>query len=386
MSKELIFTRYLYEKEEVEVALILSILQKKEEEALFWAYELYYSGFEFQLINLLWKIYFDFYALLNHGFQSYLLKKLDPSSGYIEEDPKILGSVIQNFVIRPFNIDVFMLRHIQNHFEMPTSIAKKEVDLKSLFEETREKESFDYEALLYFVFESDKPIILEDIIQCKKTVKEWKKIEKANLSININKKVLLLVYLLQHYGLKKNIKGGKNIYVYSDPSDFVMYETIEVDLSLKENKRIPKLPAYQILPIASIYSIQDDESEFLSLFDFQREKGERKQAYLNHWLYHASKSPLWKERIELYRGLIMEDEKKITFENDDLEEEFYQNYGYEPDEQKKEIQEKSIRKQDNKNINNNIKNCKCFYQTFSKNRFIIIEEEYLEQLDKFSIL
>lgn len=386
MSKELIFTRYLYEKEEVEVALILSILQKKEEEALFWAYELYYSGFEFQLINLLWKIYFDFYALLNPGFQSYLLKKLDPL--VFIEDPKILGLVIQNFVIRPFNVDIFILRQIQNQFEMPTSIAKKEVDLKSLFEEeTSEKESFDYEALLYFVFESDKPIILEDIINCKKTVKEWKKMEKANLSININKKVLLLVYLLQYYGLKKNIKGGKNIYVYSDPSDFVMYETIEVDLSLKENKRIPKLPAYQILPIACVYSIQHDEFEFLSLFDFQREKGEKREAYLNHWLYHASKSPLWKERIELYHGDIMEDEKKITFKNDDLEEEFYQNYGYEPDEQKKEIQEKSIRELENKNknINNNIKSCKGFYQTFSKNRFIDIEEEYLEEVTTFFI-
>jgi hypothetical protein len=162
-----------------------------------------------------------------------------------------------------------------------------------------------------------------------------------------------------------------------------MYETIEVDLSLKENKRIPKLPAYQILPIASIYSIQDNESEFLSLFDFQREKGEKREAYLNHWLYYASKTPLWKERIELYHGHIIEDEKKITFKNDDLEEEFYENYGYEPDEQKKEIQEKSIQ-EINKNINNT-KSCKNFYQTFSKNRFIIIEQEYLEQLDKFLI-
>ena len=384
MSKELIFTRYLYEKQEVEVALILSILQKKEEEALFWAYELYYSGFEFLLINLLWKIYFDFYALLNPGFQSYLLKKLDRSCGYIE-DPKILGSVIQNFVIRPFNVDIFILRHIQNQFEMPTSIAKKELDLKSLFEETRQKEPLDYEALLYFVFESDKPIILEDIIQCKKTVKEWKKMEKANLLININKKVLLLVYLLQYYGLKKNIKGGKNIYVYSDPSDFIMYETIEVDLYLKENKRISKLPAYQILPIATIYSIYD-QLGFLSLFDFRREKSEKREAYLNDWLYYASKTLLWKERIEMYHGNIIEDEKKIIFENDDLEEEFYQNYGYEPDEQKKEIQEKSILELENKNNDyNNIKTCKDFYQSFSKNRFIIIEEEYLEQLDKFSI-
>ena len=50
MNQEIQFTRYLYEKDEVKLALILSILNKKEERAEFWAYELYYSGFEQEII------------------------------------------------------------------------------------------------------------------------------------------------------------------------------------------------------------------------------------------------------------------------------------------------------------------------------------------------
>ena len=38
-------TRYLYIKDEVKIALLLSILDKKEE-SIYWAYEIYYSNDE----------------------------------------------------------------------------------------------------------------------------------------------------------------------------------------------------------------------------------------------------------------------------------------------------------------------------------------------------
>lgn len=41
-----IFTRYLYELSFVESSLELSLLDKKREEALFWVYEIYHSGFK----------------------------------------------------------------------------------------------------------------------------------------------------------------------------------------------------------------------------------------------------------------------------------------------------------------------------------------------------
>jgi len=42
----ILFTRYLYELSFVESSLELSLLEKKREEALFWVYEIYHSGFK----------------------------------------------------------------------------------------------------------------------------------------------------------------------------------------------------------------------------------------------------------------------------------------------------------------------------------------------------
>ena len=73
-APKIIFTRYLYSKDEVQLALLVNILNKSEK-SLFWAYELYYSGFEEDVFNLLWKIYFDFYYTLNPSFYTYFIKK-----------------------------------------------------------------------------------------------------------------------------------------------------------------------------------------------------------------------------------------------------------------------------------------------------------------------
>ena len=101
-----VFTRYLYEKEEVKLSLLFAILKRKEE-ASFWAYELYYSGFKDELKDLFWSIYYDFFATLNPAFKIYLLKQLKEP---FKED-KIVAQLVENFKTRPFNLDVFMLRH-----------------------------------------------------------------------------------------------------------------------------------------------------------------------------------------------------------------------------------------------------------------------------------
>ena len=73
-GSDLVFTQYLYIKEEVRIALLVSILNKSDD-AIFWAYELYHSGFKHELLNLIWKIYYDFFATLNPTYEAYLLKK-----------------------------------------------------------------------------------------------------------------------------------------------------------------------------------------------------------------------------------------------------------------------------------------------------------------------
>jgi hypothetical protein len=63
---------------------------------------------------------------------------------------------------------------------------------------------------------------------------------------------------------------------------------------------------------------------------------------IDHWLYYASRAPIWRERIYNYGGEIIDEEKSVLFDNDDQLEEFYENYGFELDEQIIEIQRKTI--------------------------------------------
>lgn len=58
---------------------------------------------------------------------------------------------------------------------------------------------------------------------------------------------------------------------------------------------------------------------------------------LNHWLYYASFSPIWGERIAEYNGEINHERMMVDFASDDLCEAFSEKYGYEPDEQSNEI-------------------------------------------------
>ena len=64
--------------------------------------------------------------------------------------------------------------------------------------------------------------------------------------------------------------------------------------------------------------------------------------YTTYWLYYASKSPLWQTRIASYGGTINDTTYNVEFACDDQEEKFYEKYGYEPDEQSIEIQEKCL--------------------------------------------
>jgi hypothetical protein len=79
----------------------------------FWAYELYYSGYKNELFAFIWKIYYDFFATLNPSFAAYLAKKLNTE---VIED-RLVSSIIQNLLIRPFNTDIFLLRTVSECFE-----------------------------------------------------------------------------------------------------------------------------------------------------------------------------------------------------------------------------------------------------------------------------
>ena len=65
-----VLTRYLYHRDEVSHSLLTCLLLKSTfKEALFWASEMYYSGYHKEIWELLWKIYYDFFAIRNPKFE-----------------------------------------------------------------------------------------------------------------------------------------------------------------------------------------------------------------------------------------------------------------------------------------------------------------------------
>ena len=53
-----------------------------------------------------------------------------------------------------------------------------------------------------------------------------------------------------------------------------------------------------------------------------------------NWLYYAYRSPVWKDRIDEYSGIIDHEQKLVHFPDDDLLEAFHQRWGYDTQEQK----------------------------------------------------
>jgi hypothetical protein len=364
-----VLTRYLYIKQEVELALLLSLLNKNEESSLFWGYELYYSGFLKELFDLLVKIYYDFYATLNPSFGVYIQKKYNE---YIHMktpiEDRVISMIINNFIIRPFNLDVFMLKKIIqcniysadigdkndfiNYIKNNKFINISNYIYKSGFNNTQLKQ------LLEITIDYFNSIMIN--LNKLKILNEW---DKNKI---IDKKTLLLSMIMYYYSLLFKLKMGKNIYVFVPPEDVVIYETLFADNITK---------TYRILSSTVIYDI--NESNYLNLFELTRYNVNFIEAYLNNWLYYASFSPIWSDRIKKYNGTINNELKKIDFNSETLDEDnFYDQYNYEPDEQPTHIQNKSI------GVINNNNTWKDFYYKYKGDGLFVIDDKYMNEMNK----
>jgi hypothetical protein len=391
MSSEIQFTRYLYEKDEVKLSLIMCILNKKESESEFWAYELYHSGFKLELIDLFWSLYYDFYYTMNPSFEKYLQSKLKNHLELDVDSENYISMIVNNFMIRPHNMDIFILKQIVNICDFDKTDIQQyimtgnfEVMRQELLTALRSKDFMTLASLIVTdikdkdIMDTFKTILdyfvntMELKINSEKNVLEYEKYLVNNYQQS-NKRVIVLARTLHYFVLLNNSKMGKNIYVHIEPEEVVLYKTINADLKEKDKRTI--LPARKILPLAKVYTI--DGNNYLSLFELKREKQDIKNAYYYKWLYYASFSPLWKSRIIKYNGFINETEKSVLFEDDDIEM-FYREYGYEPDEQSLAVENttiQDIRKE---------RTWLSFYNEHKNNGIVEIEEDILNDMDKIA--
>jgi hypothetical protein len=196
------------------------------------------------------------------------------------------------------------------------------------------------------------------------------------------KKIVLLTKIMTLFSLKEKLVKGKNFYIVVVPEDIIQYETIDVT----------PVKHYKVLDVARICGI--DDLKHLSLFRLERdtliikenmgikENKEQdnilKELYFNNWLYHASFSPVWFERIRKYRGYVDYTKLCVEFVDEDLMQLFYLKYGYEPDEQSQNTTDKCLK------LNDGI-NWQSFHDKFKANSLFIVDEELVEELNNDKI-
>ena len=375
MNKEIQFTRYLYEKDEVKLALTLSILNKKEE-AIFWAYELYYSGFQSELVAVFWSLYYDFYYTLNPSFEKYLQTRLKKSLALDMDSVNYISMIVNNFMIRPHTMDVFMLKQIVDICDFDkTDIQDYIVSSENSIEVMRRElisalRTNDFMMLASLILIDIKDEHIDEAFEVATnyfvTENGFKKKAHDYDKNATNKRVLILCRIVHYFTAVANKKLGKNLYVHVEPEEVVLYETIHVSEDLVPRK---------ILSLAKIYSIDTDN--YLSLFDLKRETQDIKTAYYYDWLYYASHSPLWRTRILKHNGVIDQKNHKVEFDDDDIDG-FYDDYGYEPDEQTLEVENKTI--QDIRKERNWL----SFYKEHNINGVVEIEDDILSSIDKIT--
>jgi hypothetical protein len=366
VSNGLVFTRYLYLKDEVKLSLLTSLLSKNNS-SIFWAFELYHSGYEEEVFEYLWVIYYDFYATLNPEFSQYFMKKhkewikLEKTS---DQRDKLLSVIVNDLLIRPFNFDVFMLRKFSKD-------SKEGGDLK-LFLKNK-----NYSEIANYLFKkSIKEAVNEvDLVCChfnlnlEKTKKNQSKLYKF-LEKVVHLSHILLSEIMSQYSVQSKLTMGKKLYIIVNPAEVVMYETIHSDYN-------SSFYSYKIPKVACIHSI--DQDNYLSLFNLERKSVEHlKECLYYHWEYYASFSPIWKDRIEKHGASINHAEKKIEFPNDDVFEDFYDSYGYEPDEQPLDVINKWA--QEIKEV----RNWEAFYTEQKHNCLVEPDKQELVKLNKIS--
>lgn len=245
------FTRYLYIVDDVKSSLLLSILDRNREEALFWAYELYFSGFKEAVFSLLETIVEYMYCNNHPRLVQFLKKKKQEwqkTGSYC-----ILGTYVYNIINRQYDVAEFVKTYCK-----------------------------DSELVQYI---NSLP--------------------------------------------KKHVPCNK-IYVIIEEKDVRKYITVNNAKPYKLLKTVVKYPVRR-----NTLAIFDHEHGGLS-------QGQIQSLYWYNWLYYASASPIWKDRIAKYGGVINHALFRIDFASYEQDEAFHNKYNLEPDEQPKELQNMNI--------------------------------------------
>ena len=293
-------TRYLYEKDYVEHSLFMSLLNRNSDEALFWIYELYFSGWKKYSIILIWKYYYMLYSPFFVNLEPFLQRKtlewLDTN------DYRIIGTLIVNLATREACVDFYMM--MINIIPYPAFIRPwvNRLDL-NISKSLNVLEDFIY---INDCFKNKGEGCYEILLR---TFDNIEFLNNTILKFACISRMFSGMFLLdENNGLDKKL----------------FISLLEKDCKKYKTRPIIDMKSWKIPENECIYKIQVPPNKPLLNIDIYQ-----------NWLYYCYNTPIWKKRIERYLGYLHND--VIHFDCEDDEERFYNMYDLEPDEQKLQV-------------------------------------------------
>lgn len=221
-APQFVLTRYIYCKMDVLASLFMAILDKYYEEAIFWACELYYSGWKKEVADYLMAIYKECFKQQNPKLGQFLKRKyLDITRDLTVDCGDIIATMARNLA------------------------------------------------------DPSRKYCIAEFVNCM----------------------------------------NSNAISYKESKIYIIADAIKKECT---------------------YSTRKDLRSFLD-YESDDEMGQS-ILHRDNWLYFASFSPIWSDRITEYRGTINHENQTIEFKNEDDEEAFNEKYNYELDEQSLEVQ------------------------------------------------
>ena len=243
------FTRYLYSIIDVRQSLLMALLDRHRDEALFWVYELYFSSKGRDAFDYVIQIYEYLYKRHNPEFETFINNLLLEW----EKDPELhhhdIGTIVWNLCGRDYCVATF-INEILHAKAFPVPIEKPRKKLK----------------------------------------------------------------------------------IYLKPEDVDKYKTIIADAG----------KAYTVPRKACLYPIRKNVHNIFSTFVPENIQ----EVYTRQWEYYSNKTPVWQNRFEISSASFNDETQEITFGREngisscDNQEQFYDCWGYEPDEQPISLKEK----------------------------------------------
>jgi hypothetical protein len=274
-------------------SLFLSLLNRDREQAKFWIYELYHSGFKEECFTLVWKLYYQLYA----GFFVNLEQLLkEQTLKWMEDNTRdwTIGTIVENMARRepciefrriftkdrnaPPGLDEYITKILQDETSDPKDVFSEFVQKYGCFQAKGKK-----------VYES----FLDTITQ----------IPMLPVREAYAARLFTGVFLLD-----SGNGFDRKVYVILGKDDVAQYK----------NKPFVQGKSWKILRRERKYKEEIPPDRVDTPFD-------------DAWLSRAHGSPVWRQRIEKYGGKLVDGE--IQFGNENQEEQFHMWYNMEPDEQ-----------------------------------------------------